>query len=73
MRVLLVEDEPILGQAVRDQSVADGHSVDWVRGVVDAEAAILSAPFELLLLDLMLPDGRGLDSRRDGSRATRRR
>jgi two-component system, OmpR family, response regulator len=61
MRMLLVEDDPILGQAVRDQSVADGHSVDWVKGVVDAEAAILSAPFELVLLDLMLPDGRGLD------------
>jgi two-component system OmpR family response regulator len=41
--------------------VADGHSVDWVKGVVDAQAAIVSAPFELVLLDLMLPDGRGLD------------
>jgi two-component system OmpR family response regulator len=32
-----------------------------VKGVVDAQAAIVSAPFELVLLDLMLPDGRGLD------------
>ncbi len=61
MRMLLVEDDHALGQAVRDQCVADGHSVDWVNGVVDAKAAILSAPFELVLLDLMLPDGRGLD------------
>ena len=61
MRMLLVEDDQVLGQAVRDQSVADGHSVDWVKGVVDAHAAILSAAFELVLLDLMLPDGRGLD------------
>jgi len=61
MRMLLVEDDHVLGQAVRDQSVADGHSVDWVKGVEDAKAAILSAAFELVLLDLMLPDGRGLD------------
>ena len=30
MRVLLVEDDTILGAAVRDQIRADGHSVDWV-------------------------------------------
>jgi two-component system OmpR family response regulator len=59
--MLLVEDDSVLGQAVRDQSIADGHSVDWVLGVRDAEAAIVSAPYELVLLDLMLPDGRGLD------------
>jgi two-component system OmpR family response regulator len=63
MRMLLVEDDHVLGQAVQDQSVADGHSVDWVKGVVDAQAAIVSAPFELVLLDLMLPDGRGLVAR----------
>lgn len=61
MRMLLVEDDRALGQAVRDQSAADGHSVDWVTGVHDAEAAIVSAPYELVLLDLMLPDGGGLD------------
>ena len=59
--MLLVEDVHGLGQAVRDQCIADGHSVDWMTGVKDAEAAILSAPYELVLLDLMLPDGRGLD------------
>ncbi len=61
MRILLVEDDPVLGQAVRDQIVADGHSVDWVRRLDDAGNAIRSAAFELVLLDLMLPDGRGLD------------
>ena len=61
MRMLLVEDDRVLGQAVRDQSAADGHSVDWVTRVRDAEAAIVSAPYELVLLDLMLPDGGGLD------------
>ena len=43
------------------RSVADGHSIDWMTGIGDAGAAIVSAPYELILLDLMLPDGRGLD------------
>lgn len=61
MRILLVEDDAILGQAVRDQIVADGHSVDWMTRIADAHSAIVAAAYELILLDLMLPDGRGLD------------
>jgi len=61
MRILLIEDDAVLGMAVRDQLVADGHSVDWLQRIGDAEAAIRSAVFDLVLLDLMLPDGRGLD------------
>lgn len=61
MRILLVEDDPVLGMAVRDQIVADGHTADWVTRLTEAEAAIHAAAFELVLLDLMLPDGRGLD------------
>jgi two-component system OmpR family response regulator len=61
MRILLVEDDSVLGEAVRDQVAADGHSVDWAKGVGDAGDAIVSAAYELVLLDLMLPDGRGID------------
>ena len=61
MRILSIEDDAILGQAVRDQIVADGHSADWVTRLDDAEAARRTGVFDLLLLDLMLPDGRGLD------------
>jgi two-component system OmpR family response regulator len=61
MRMLLVEDDSVLGGAIRDQVVADGHCVDWMKGVGDAGEAIVSAAYELVLLDLMLPDGRGLD------------
>jgi two-component system OmpR family response regulator len=61
MRILLIEDDPGLGMAVRDQMAADGHSVDWVKRLDDARAAIVSAAYDLVLLDLMLPDGRGLD------------
>ncbi len=65
MRVLLVEDDAILGVAVRDQIDADGHSVDWVTRLDDSADHIGSAAYDLLLLDLMLPDGRGISFLRD--------
>ncbi len=60
MRVLLVEDDQVLGTAVADQITADGHSVDRVTRLDEARAAVRSFPFDLILLDMMLPDGRGL-------------
>ena len=61
MRVLLVEDDHVLGAAVRDQIAADGHTVDWVRRLDEAGDCVRTVAYELILLDLMLPDGRGLD------------
>lgn len=60
MRVLLIEDDMILGAAVRDQIAADGHSIDWVQRLDVAQDAIATTGFDLVLLDLMLPDGRGI-------------
>ena len=60
MRILLVEDDTTLGAAVADQVRADGHVVDHVMRLDDAEAALTASPFDLMLLDLMLPDGRGV-------------
>ena len=65
MRVLLIEDDTILGAAVRDQIAAEGHSVDWVTRLDAARDHIRSAAYDLLLLDLMLPDGRGIGLLRD--------
>jgi two-component system OmpR family response regulator len=61
MRVLVVEDEPHIGSAVQEHVRAAGHAVDWVRQVGDADDAMRSVPYDALLLDLHLPDGRGLD------------
>lgn len=47
-------------EAVRDQIASDGHSVDWVRRLDAGDHAIAGVPYDLVLLDLMLPDGRGL-------------
>ncbi len=60
MRILLIEDDTILGAALRDQVMADGHSVDWVTRLDAAGDAMATAQHDLLLLDLMLPDGRGI-------------
>ncbi len=60
MRVLLIEDDTVLGAGVRDQIKAEGHSVDWVTRLDEAGDYIVAASYDLVLLDLMLPDGRGL-------------
>jgi two-component system OmpR family response regulator len=60
MRILLIEDDTVLGAAVRDQIVADGHSVDWVTRLDGARDALAVVTYGLVLLDLMLPDGRGI-------------
>ena len=65
MRILLIEDDTILGAAVRDHIAAEGHSADWV-GRLDRAAEHLDAvAYDLILLDLMLPDGRGITFLRD--------
>lgn len=61
MRVLLVEDDVGLGAAVRDHVAADGHTVDWARRLDEAADHVRTAAYDLILLDLLLPDGRGLD------------
>ena len=61
MRGLLIEDSVGLGEAVREQIADDGHAVDWVQRLAHAEASVRTTAYDLILLDLMLPDGRGLD------------
>ncbi len=65
MRILLIEDDTVLGTAVRDQIAGDGHSVDWVLRLDEAREAIAGTGYDLVLLDLMLPDGRGVPFLKD--------
>lgn len=60
LRVLLVEDNAILGDAVRDHVAAEGHAVDWMKTIEDAAAALKAVTYGLILLDLRLPDGSGI-------------
>lgn len=60
MRILLVEDDDMLGGAVRDHLAANGHAVDWMKAIGSAADARATTPYELILLDFGLPDGNGL-------------
>lgn len=61
MRVLLVEDDEMLGDAVKTHVERQGHAVDWALTRDEAEASLEAATYDLVLLDLRLPDGSGLD------------
>lgn len=61
MRILLVEDAEELGEVLRDEISDDGHAVDWVQRLAHAEASLQTTHYDLVLLDLMLPDGSGID------------
>src|SRR5262245_14315487 len=60
MRLLLIEDDDILGEGLRDYLRAEGHAVDWFRDLRHADAA-RGEPFDAWLLDWQLPDGSGLE------------
>ena len=61
MRILLIEDDPGLGTAVRDQIAAEGHVPDLAPTLAYARDLVATMSYDLILLDLGLPDGRGLD------------
>jgi len=60
MRILLVEDDPMIGEAVRTGLKREGFSVDWVKDGRAAESAAGAEPYDLVLLDLGLPRKDGL-------------
>jgi DNA-binding response OmpR family regulator len=61
MRLLLVEDDRMIGDSLRAALRLEGHAVDWVRDARAAAATLASERFDLVLLDLGLPQGDGLD------------
>ncbi|MBG58058.1 MAG: DNA-binding response regulator [Porticoccus sp.] len=61
MRILLVEDAEGLGEVIQDQIADEGHAIDWVQTIAHAEASLHTTRYDLILLDLMLPDGSGID------------
>jgi two-component system OmpR family response regulator/two-component system response regulator QseB len=65
MRILVVEDDPLLGDALHVGLRQRGFDVDWVRDGVAAELALRSEPFAAAVLDLGLP-------RLDGTEVLRR-
>jgi two-component system OmpR family response regulator len=60
MRLLLIEDDPILGEGLRDYLRAEGHRVDWCERLAQAEA-LRGEPYDAWLVDWQLPDGSGVE------------
>jgi two-component system, OmpR family, response regulator len=60
MRLLLIEDDPTLGEGLRDFLRADGHRVDWCASLADTRA-MNSEPYDAWLVDWQLPDGSGVE------------
>ena len=65
MRLLLVEDDTMIGEAVLDLLRAEHYAVDWVRDGEMAATASQSENYDLILLDLGLPRRDGLDVLRE--------
>ncbi|PFH08444.1 two-component system response regulator QseB [Collimonas sp. PA-H2] len=61
MRLLLVEDDLMVGEAVRKGLRQDGFALDWVQDGVAALSALAQEDYQLLLLDLGLPRKNGLE------------
>lgn len=61
MRVLVVEDDPLLGDALRVGLAQAGFAADWVRDGRAGLVAAASEPFAALVLDLGLPELSGLE------------
>jgi len=61
MRLLLVEDNARLASLIREGLDRQGFAVDWCETVDGAGHALKIGDYDLMLLDLGLPDGEGLD------------
>lgn len=60
MRLLLVEDDAMIGESLYEALSSENHAVDWVRDGRSAELALDNGVYDLLLLDLGLPKKMGL-------------
>ncbi|APC18901.1 DNA-binding response regulator [Pseudomonas frederiksbergensis] len=60
MRILLVEDDPMIGEAIQDALKDASYAADWVKNGLTALTALETQHYDLVLLDLGLPGKDGL-------------
>lgn len=65
MKILLVEDDTMIGENIQIALDGEGIAVDWVTDGIQAEAALVTHEYDALLLDLGLPQKDGIDVLRD--------
>lgn len=61
MRILIVEDQALIGKALKKGLMEEAFAVDWVTSLVDGIHFTKEFEYDALILDLMLPDGSGLE------------
>jgi two-component system OmpR family response regulator/two-component system response regulator QseB len=61
MRILLVEDDRMIGESLRNALRQSGYAVDWVRDGRAADGTLATERFDLVLLDLGLPQRDGME------------
>jgi len=61
MRLLIVEDDQLLGEGIQAGLTQEGYAVDWVEDGEAAETALMTNEYELIVLDLGLPKKTGLE------------
>ena len=69
MKILIVEDQERLGQFLERGLKEQAYTVTWVRTCADAKDALADSGYDLVVLDLGLPDGDGIDLLRGWRRA----
>lgn len=69
MRLLLIEDDPMIGKSIREGLRREGYGVDWVRDGWAGERSLSEEAYDLVMLDLGLPRKDGLDVLRETRRA----
>lgn len=61
MRLLLVEDDPMIGESIEEGLRGESYAVDWVRDGSAVELALNGFSYDLMLLDLGLPGKQGME------------
>ncbi len=61
MRILVVEDDKIIGDGLQTALKLEGYAVDWVEDKASATLVFETHEYDMLLMDIGLPDGSGLD------------
>ena len=65
MRILLVEDDKLIGDGIKAGLSKMGFSIDWFTAGQEGKNALYSAPYDAAILDLTLPGIDGLDILRE--------
>ena len=65
MRLLLVEDDTMIGESISEALTCEHYALDWVKDGLSAELALANGVYDLLLLDLGLPKKQGLQVLKD--------